>query len=135
MPNHYHLVVETPRADISRGMQRLNSGHAAWFNRRHGVGGHLFQGRFHAVLVESTAHLLELVRYLALNPVRGGLCRHPGGWRWSSYQAMTGAQRAPRFLTVNSILRNFGDEPARARERFADFVLDVAMLLAVSDGS
>jgi REP element-mobilizing transposase RayT len=78
MPNHYHLLVETPEANLSEGMHRLGFLYAQWFNRRHDVDGHLFQGRFGARLVESNYHLLETARYIVLNPVRAGLCRHAG---------------------------------------------------------
>jgi putative transposase len=125
MPNHYHAVIETKYADLSAGMHRLNSGYAKWFNQRHEVDGHLFQNRFHAVLLESTVHLLELVRYVSLNPVRAGLCDDPGGWAWSSYRPMAGIDPARSFLTVDWFLRYFGKEPARARGRFIEFVRDV----------
>jgi REP element-mobilizing transposase RayT len=126
MPNHYHLVVETPNADLSAGLQRLNSRYAEAFNRRHEVGGHLFQGRFHAVAVESDWHLLELSRYLALNPVRAGLCRTPADWRWSSYRAVLALAGAPSFLAVDRVLRHFGRDSARARRAFHAFVADAA---------
>src|SRR5438874_2291483 len=87
MTNHYHLLVETPEANLSAGFHRLNFLYAQWFNRRHGLDGHLFQGRFHSVLIERQEHLIELARYIVLNPVRAGLCGHPGEWRWSSYRA------------------------------------------------
>lgn len=84
MRNHVHLLVETPRAPtISRGMKRLNETYAQWFNVRHGRVGHLFQGRFKGILVERESHLLELTRYIVLNPVRCGAVRFAGDWRWS----------------------------------------------------
>ena len=128
MPNHFHLLVEIREPDLSEGMQRLKGGYAQWFNRRHGFDGHLFQGRFNAVAVESTWQLLELSRYIVLNPVRAGLCRHPGEWRWSSYRAMTGAVPAPSFLTLDWLLEHFGTDFERARAAFAAFVADAARL-------
>jgi putative transposase len=125
MPNHYHLVLEQPDLRISAGIQYLNGVYAQWFNRRHGFEGHLFQGRFHAVLVESDWHLLELTRYVALNPVRAGLCRDPADWPWSSFGALT-RRRVPPFL-VNEVLRHFGEDPERARGRFEAFVRDVSL--------
>lgn len=122
MPNHYHAVVETPAGDISDGMRRLNSRYAQWFNWRYGLDGHLFQGRFHAVLVESDWHLLELSRYLALNPVRGGLCRLATEWRWSSYRALLELCPPPRFLATERVLDLFGRDPAAARRTFHRFV-------------
>lgn len=121
MPNHYHLVLSTPKPNLSIGMQRLNSSYAHWFNRRHDLDGHLFQSRFWSILVEGDAHLLELCRYVALNPVRAGLCPHPGGWRWSSFRELAGRGREP-LLTAGEVLRYFGSEEARARERYQEFV-------------
>ena len=122
MPNHYHLVVETPEPNLSLGMQRLNGVYAKWFNHAHGFEGHLFERRFRSIAVEREAHMLELARYLALNPVRAGLCRHPAEWVWSSYGAMTGAAPVPEFLTCDWLLSLFGSDPKRARASFAAFV-------------
>jgi putative transposase len=122
LPNHYHLLLETPEADLSGGMQRLNSRYAQAFNHRHEMSGHLFQGRFHSVLVRDDRHLLELVRYLALNPVRAGLCREPGEWPWSSYRAVL-AQPGPRFpVAVDLPLEWFHSDPERARKVFRAFI-------------
>jgi REP-associated tyrosine transposase len=125
MPNHYHLLVETPEPDISSGMQDLNSRYAAGFNWRYGLTGHLFQGRFHSILVEQEEHFLELARYLMLNPVRAGLCARPDEWRWSSYGATLGTDAKPPFLTLEPLLGRFGSTSANARFRFAAFVDDV----------
>jgi len=124
LPNHYHLVVETSEPNISRGMQRLNGEYAQWFNHEHGFNGHLFQGRFYGELVESTAHLLELARYVVLNPVRASLCSEAGGWRWSSYAPFVGDSIRPAFLTTDWLLKHFGREPDRARDAFREFVRD-----------
>jgi REP-associated tyrosine transposase len=124
MPNHYHLVVETPEPDLSAGMQWLNGRYAQAFNHRHGLDGHLFQGRFHSLLVESDWHLLELSRYLALNPVKAELCRHPRQWAWGSYPAIAGLVRPRRFLAPDRTLAPFGRTRATARRRFEEFVND-----------
>ena len=124
MPNHFHSVIETPEPNLSYGLQLLNGRYAQWFNHRHGLTTHLFQGRFHSVLVESDWHLLQLARYLVLNPVRAGLCEKPGDWPWSSYRAMVGDVSPPRFLTTDWLLARFGRDPARARLAFERFVLD-----------
>jgi putative transposase len=123
LPNHYHAVLETPRADLSSGMQHLNSRYAEWFNGRHELTGHVFQGRFHSVQVESDWHLLQLSRYVSMNPVRAGLCRDPAAWPWSSYRAVLGLTSPPPFLAVERVLRLFGREPARARASFHSFVV------------
>ena len=88
MTNHFHLLVQTPQANLSSGMQRLKSGYAAYFNERHLLVGHLFQQRFDSRLIESEEHFSETVRYIALNPVRAGLCEHPAQWPWSSFRGL-----------------------------------------------
>jgi putative transposase len=124
MPNHYHLVFETPRADISLGMHWLNFRYAQSFNHRHGLDGHLFQDRFYSVLVEGDWHLLELSRYLALNPVDAHLCRRPDEWIWSSYSAVAGFVRPRSFLAIQRVLGLFGRDYPSARARFQAFVND-----------
>jgi putative transposase len=123
MPNHYHLVVETPRADLSNGMHRLNSAYAHWFNHRHGLEGHLFQGRFHARLIDTEPHLLELSRYLALNPIRAGLCDRVYDWPWNSYRFVAHRLPAPALVSVERVLGCFGREPRTARDAFRAFVM------------
>ena len=85
MTNHFHLLFDTPRADLSEGMHRLNSVYATYFNQRHWFDGHLFDRRFGSRLVETEEHLIVASRYIAFNPVRAGLCGHPREWRWSSF--------------------------------------------------
>jgi REP-associated tyrosine transposase len=121
MPNHYHLLVETPEPNLSLGMYRLNGSYAQWFNRTHTVEGHLFQRRFHSVLVESNWDVLQLSRYIVLNPVRAGLCSHPAEWRWSSYRATVGLGRRPALLTLDWLLSQFG-RGANARLSYREFI-------------
>jgi len=85
MTNHFHLLIETPGLTLSAGMQRLNSEYASYFNERFSLVGHLFQQRFESRLIEGDRHFAEVLRYIALNPVRAGLCEHPSEWRWSSF--------------------------------------------------
>ena len=101
MTNHYHLLIETPSAGLSRGMQLLNGVYTQWVNRRHDRVGHLLQGRFKAILVEKESHLLELARYVVLNPVRAKMVRSVRAWRWRSYRATAGQTEVPEFLTVD----------------------------------
>ena len=122
MTNHYHLLVETPEANLSRGMQLLNGIYTQWFNRRHGRVGHLLQGRFKAILVEKESYLLELVRYVVLNPVRAKMVRSVRDWPWSSYRATAGQMRVPKFLTVGWILSQFGSNQERAVRAYRQFV-------------
>ena len=98
MGNHYHLVIETPDGNLSKGMRQLNGVYTQASNRRHGRVGHLFQGRYKAILVDGDAYLLELTRYVVLNPVRAGMVAHPGDWRWSSYLEMVGERSPPDWL-------------------------------------
>jgi REP element-mobilizing transposase RayT len=122
MTNHYHFVVETPDANLSKGMRQLNGVYTQATNRRHGLVGHLFQGRFKAVLVERDAYLLELARYVVLNPVRAAMVSDAGDWPWSSYRAMIGQQPAPAWLETDWLLGQFGDVRSRARASYAAFV-------------
>ncbi len=124
MPNHFHLVVTTPEANLSRGMQWLCGTYAHVFNEIHGVDGHLFQGRFQSVLVERTEHLVELARYVPLNPVRARLCLDPSDWRWSSYRATAGLDRPSPGLAPEWLLRQFGEDATKARRAFVAFVAE-----------
>lgn len=124
MSNHYHLLVETPRAGLSRAMQVLNSSYSQAFNARHGRCGHVLQGRYHAVVLERDGHLLEVARYVVLNPVRAGLCLTPEQWPWSSYRATVGLSPRPRFLSVNGLLAQLHTDRARAQERYREFVAE-----------
>ncbi|MDD5219805.1 MAG: transposase [Candidatus Bipolaricaulis sp.] len=122
MTNHYHLLVETPEANLSRGMRHLNGVYTQAFNRRHMRVGHVLQGRFKAIVVEKESHLLELARYVVLNPVRAKAARSVRDWPWSSYRATAGIAEVPGFLTVDWILAQFGRERKRARDSYRDFV-------------
>jgi putative transposase len=122
MPNHYHLLVETPAPNLSAGMQGLNSLYAQWFNDLYGCAGHAFERRFYSRLVESTDDLLELARYIVLNPVRAGLCDDPAEWRWSSYRALAGKARGAAFLTIDWLLGQFAYERRHARAAFRTFI-------------
>lgn len=117
MGNHYHLLVETPRPTLSRGMRHLNGVYAQDFNERHGRVGHVFQARFHARLVERDEHLLAVAAYIPSNPVRAGLCSDPAMWRWSSYRATIGLEPSS-FLAVHELLSFFGERPELARRRY-----------------
>ena len=102
MDNHYHLIIETPDANLSAGMRQLNGVYTQRFNRRHGRVGHIFQGRFKAILVERDSYLLELCRYVVLNPVRARMVRDASQYAWSSHLATMGN---PSFhLTVRMAL-------------------------------
>jgi putative transposase len=127
MVTHYHLVVTTPKPNIARGMQLLNSVYARAFNERHGRLGHLVAARYSATLIESDGHAFEVCRYLPLNPVRAKLCARPEQWPWSSYAATIGLQTAPDFLDSSWILERFGDDISTARRTLRNFV-DAALV-------
>jgi putative transposase len=124
MANHYHLLVETPKTNLSIGMRQLNGIYTQSFNRRHNRVGHLFQGRFKAILVERESHLLELCRYIVLNPIRvkGSGTAHT--WKWSSYRATAGLVSVPPFLTTDWILEQFGKKRSQAQKQYREFVRD-----------
>ena len=122
MTNHFHLLVQTPEMDLGRGMHRLNSLHAQWFNWRWDLDGHLFQDRFWSQIVESEWHMLETTRYVVLNPVRAGLCRTPDAWPWSSFRAMTARAPRPDFLAADELLAYFGRTASTATRAYEEFV-------------
>jgi putative transposase len=122
MDNHYHLLIETPEPNLSRGMRQLNGVYTQDFNRIHRRAGHLFQGRFKAVLVDKDDYLLEVSRYIVLNPVKAGLIKSPGEWEWSSYGAMAGIISPPEFLTVDWIRSQFGSNNSQACQGYKKFV-------------
>ena len=125
MSNHYHLLIETPEVGLSRGMKKLNESYAKWFNTRHRRVGHLFQGPFKNIVVERESHLLELTRYIVLNPVRCGAVRYAGDWKWSNYRATAGLRAAPSWLETDWTLGKFNPfERAQAREEYRGFVAE-----------
>jgi len=122
MDNHYHLMIETPHANLSRGMGQLNGIYTQRFNRKHGRVGHVYQGRFKSILVDKDSYLLELSRYVVLNPVRAGMVESVGDWRWSSYLAMVGDVACPDFLDGDFLLSQFGKTKGKARASYIHFV-------------
>jgi hypothetical protein len=124
MGNHYHVLIETLDGNLSKGMRELNGVYTQGFNQRHRRVGHLFQGRYKAIIVEKDNHLLSLCRYVALNPVRIGLVEKPEQWKWSSYRATAGLAKRPVFLTVHWILSQFGGRKRVAMEKYRKFVME-----------
>lgn len=125
MTNHYHVVVETPDGNLSKGMRQLNGVYTQRFNRRHGLVGHLFQGRYKAIVVQKENYLLELARYVVLNPVRAGMVKAPREWLWSSYQLTLGeAGAAPEWMDVDWLLSGFGKRRSEAVKAYARFVME-----------
>jgi putative transposase len=123
MSNHYHLLIETPDANLSVGMRQVNGIYTQATNNRHNRSGHIFQGRFKALLVEKQSHLLELCRYIVQNPVAADMVQSPQAWSWSSYHATAGLRATPDFLSTDWILAQFSDSRAKAMKLYQEFVL------------
>ncbi|HYI10356.1 MAG TPA: transposase [Thermoanaerobaculia bacterium] len=117
MTNHFHLVIQTPQPNLSRGMHWLNGKYAARFNRVHRRSGHLFQGRFHSVLIEKESYFAAVLRYVVLNPVRAKMVRRPENYCWSSYRATAGLVSAPDWFDLAAALAPFGGGEASAEYR------------------
>jgi len=122
MGNHYHLLLETPEGNLSCGMRRLNGRYTQELNRRHQRVGHVLQGRFKSILVEKEGYLLELCRYIVLNPVRARVVRQVQDWRWSSYGARVGRESGPGWLDVGGVHRLFHRTKGEAQQRYLQFV-------------
>lgn len=122
MNNHYHLLIETVEGNLSAGMRQLNGVYTQAFNRAHRRDGHVFKGRFAAILVEKESHLLELCRYVVLNPVRAGMVERPEQYRWSSYLPTLGKAAKPALLTTGWLLGNFSNTPVESHRRYRQFV-------------
>lgn len=122
MSNHYHLLIETPEANLSKGMRQLNGVYTQCFNRRHRRVGHVFQGRYKAILVDKNCYLLELARYIVLNPVRAAMVPSARDWHWSSYLATAGERTAPDWLNIHWLLAAFGSKKSTAMVNYRTFV-------------
>jgi len=126
MTNHYHLVVETGDASLAKGMRGLNGAYTQCFNRHHRRVGHIFQGRYKAILVDKDAYLLEVIRYVLLNPVRAHMTKTAGQHRWSSYRAMIGKATSPGWLGRDLVLSQFAKRETIAQKKFIQFIREGA---------
>lgn len=124
MGNHYHLLVETPDGNLSKGTRQMNGVYTQRFNRKHGRVGHVFQGRYKAIIVQKESYLLELVRYIVLNPVRAQMVRSAKDWRWSSYRGTAGLVPAPEWLKTDWVLSAFSGRGTQAFEAYRAFVAE-----------
>ena len=122
MTNHYHLLIETPDGNLALGMRQLNGVYTQLFNKRSGRPGHLFQGRYKSILIQKDSHLLEVCRYVVLNPVRAGMVPRPGDWKWSSYLATAGIGPPRACLTIDWVLGQFSRKRAKAETEYRQFV-------------
>ena len=130
MSNHYHLLVETPEANLSRAIKWVNVSYAGYFNRKRQRRGHLFQGRYKAILVDADEYLKQLSRYIHLNPIRAKMVPELGSYPFSSYPAFIGQVKAPTWLEINWLLSLFGQSRRSAAKKHRDFVekIDIANL-------
>ncbi len=124
MGNHYHLLLETPHGGLSEGMHAINGAYTTTFNKKYGNIGHVLQGRYHSPLIVQENHFMELLRYMALNPVKDGFVSHPKDWQWSSYKALAGIEPSPHYLTYDRVLGMFAEEISLARNLYTDFVCE-----------
>ncbi len=124
MSNHYHLLIETPDANLSSGMRQLNGVYTQRFNSKQHRVGHVFQGRYKAILVQKDSYLLELSRYIVLNPVRARMVRAAKDWPWSSYRATVGQTEIPACLYVDWLLSVFSKQRKTAIRQYKQFVAD-----------
>ncbi|MCF6257411.1 MAG: transposase [Gammaproteobacteria bacterium] len=122
MDNHYHLLIETPEANLSKGMRRLNQVYTQAFNRRHGRVGHVLQGRYKSIVVDKDSYFLELSRYIVLNPVRAGMVKAAQDWSWSNYRATAGIIASPAWLQVKPVWKQLAYKQVEARKRYREFV-------------
>ena len=122
MGNHYHLMIETPDGNLTAGMRQLNGVYTQRFNRRHRRVGHLLQGRFKAIVVDRDSYLLELCRYVVLNPVRARMVKRASEYRWSSYRTTAGITNAPSFMSCDWVLSQFAQTKAIAQRQYREFV-------------
>ena len=124
MNNHYHLILETPEGNLSRGMRQLNGIYTQKYNWRYTKTGHIFQGRYKAILVDKESYLLELCRYVVLNPVRANIVMRPQDWKWSSYRSTVGTAKPPQWLTTDWILAQFSKSRRRAQKLYHQFIME-----------
>lgn len=122
MGNHYHLVLETRLANLARGMAYLNGGYAMRFNARHQRVGHLFQSRYKVLLVQRETYLLTVLRYTVMNPVRAGICKHPGDYPYSSYRETAGLAARVKLVDYESVMKLFSDDPHEGQRSYCEFV-------------
>lgn len=122
MTNHYHILIETPLSNLSKGMRYLNGVYTQKFNRVHHRVGHVLQGRYKSILVEKDSYLLELSRYIVLNPVRAGMVQKADEWPWSSYLATSGKVPVPSWLIVEWLLSSFSSTKSAALIKYEQFV-------------
>lgn len=125
MENHYHLFLETPKANISQIMQNINTSYTVYINKRHKRFGHLFQGRFKGIIVDKETYLIVLSRYIHLNPVRARMVESPEDYRWTSYREYIGACKGKESMVdIAETLSYFSKTKYAAMKAYKEFVLE-----------
>ena len=122
MSNHYHLLLQTPMGNLSRIMRHVNGVYTQRYNRRKKFDGQLFRGRYKSILVEEDSYLLELLRYIHLNPVRAGICTHVADYRWSSHCGYLSKSEKWLWLHKDFLLAMFDDKPETATMKYKEFI-------------
>lgn len=122
MSNHYHLLLETPLGNLSQIMRHINGAYTIYFNKKYQRSGHLFQGRYKAIVVDKDEYAVELSRYIHLNPVRAGIVNDLGGYRWSSHKHYTEKGKRPEWLFTDFILGYFGRDVHNTQKNYSRFV-------------
>jgi len=122
MNNHYHILLETPLGNLSQIMRHINGAYTTYFNVKRQRSGHLFQGRYKAIVIDADEYAAELSRYIHLNPVRVGIVDRPEQYRWSSYRCYVGKEKIPKWLKLNFILGYFGKRRSIAQKKYHEFV-------------
>jgi len=122
MDNHYHVLLETPKANLVRVMHGLNSRYTGYFNKKYSRSGHLFQGRYKAIIVEKERYLVELSRYIHLNPIRAGMAESPEIYQWSSYIGFINKKKVLRWIEYKWILSSFSIVDTKSRRKYKEFV-------------
>ena len=122
MPNHYHLLVQTPDANISRAMRHVNGVHTQRFNRRHGSDGPLFRGRYKAILVSADSYLVQLVRYIHRNPVKAGLAENIEDYLYSSHKGYVSVAKKWDWLHKEFIYSLLTDKKTTWIKAYRQFV-------------
>ena len=135
MTNHYHLLVETVDGNLSKGMCQLNGVYTQHFNRRHNQMGHLYQGRYKAIVVQKDSYHLELSRYIVLNSIRAHMVKSLNQWQWSSYPAAMGIATESPWLDTDWLLSQFGKQRKRAREKYHEFMMPGKRLPSPLEGT
>jgi putative transposase len=121
MDNHYHFIVETPKGNLTKVMHGVNGWYTGYFNRKYRRSGHLFQGRYKGIFVDKDAYLVQLSRYIHLNPVRAEIVERPEQYRWSSYSGYIGKNRECTWVEYSWILSAFGSDLKTAKKKYQQY--------------